>query len=72
MDIRKLPQPDSRWLHKKTGGVYRVLNNAAKFQGSGEHDGTRCIAYQEWDNRLSTVYFRPATEFMDGRFTKLD
>ena len=53
------------WYHVKTGGLYKVLTYDAKY----EHDLSRAVVYQAFKD--NTVWIRPHSEFMDGRFIRL-
>lgn len=50
--------------HKKTGGIYAVVCNAAS-----ESDGALMVVYRNVDTGERWV--RPAAEFNDGRFVQL-
>lgn len=53
-----------RWLHRKTGGVYRV-------EGVGyiEATMTPCVVYRA--DTGGPLFVRPFAEFTDGRFQVL-
>jgi hypothetical protein len=58
------PKRGSRWKHKKTGNIYRViLANVVR-----EKDGARCVIYARVGEIGATHWERPLSEFLDGRF----
>jgi hypothetical protein len=65
----ELQQPQGRWRHKKRGTTYRTFGVGTLQSGHAIEEGTTLIAYQGEDGR---VWFRPLTEFTDGRFEKVD
>ena len=64
--IRGIPFPEvfdrapkeSRWLHLKSKGIYEVVGYA--------------ILYVRVDNVLIVPWCRPADEFLDGRFQRVE
>jgi hypothetical protein len=62
----KGPHAMTRWLHVKTGNVYVVV-----FNGLLEKDCTPMVGYRR-DDGSPPVWFRPLTEFLDGRFLPPD
>lgn len=50
------------WRHRKTGGVYRIIGKC-RIEANGED----AFLYQGQDG---TIWARPCTEFMDGRFER--
>lgn len=53
------------WVHKKTGGLYRVINHVRI-----EADNTPAVAYMAVGG--GPIWVRPLSEFNDGRFEKVD
>ena len=61
----EIPPFGSRWRHLKRGSTYVVL-----MSGIIEATNQICLIYQsEADGR---VWVRPAREFMDGRFERIE
>ncbi|MFN4168829.1 MAG: hypothetical protein ACK4HD_11010 [Pannonibacter phragmitetus] len=54
----------TRWQHRKTGGIYRIVGKC-RIEATGEE----AFLYQGADG---TIWARPCGEFMDGRFEPLD
>jgi hypothetical protein len=55
-------KPDGpTWCHKKTGGFYTVLHACLN-----EADLKPMVVYR--DNVKGTIWVRPVSEFLDGRF----
>ena len=60
------PSDAVRWRHKKTGGIYTVVNVDVMFQASGNAlDEARVVIYC---NTSGMHFARPYGEFHDGRF----
>lgn len=59
------PAIGSRWRHLKRGSTYRVLDT-----GVIEATLTACVIYTA--DADGTTWVRPLSEFMDGRFVKID
>lgn len=55
---------DHLWYHMKTGGIYRIITDNAKYEDQGP--SSRAVVYQSLKD--GTIWIRPYQEFMDGRF----
>ncbi len=53
------------YRHKKTGGIYEVICNATR-----ESDGALMVVYR--NTETGDRWVRPADEFGDGRFERVD
>lgn len=63
MDGLTAPKRGSRWKHKKTGNIYRViLGDVVR-----ESDETLCVIYSRV-GESKIKWERPLAEFLDGRF----
>lgn len=56
----------SLWKHRKSGGVYRIVGHALI-----ENDVTPAIIYESLSGDAG-LWVRPADEFQDGRFAKVN
>lgn len=54
-----------RYMHKKTGGLYRVMDEKARIESEGM-DGELQVVYRHAET--GSVWVRPSSEFFDGRF----
>jgi hypothetical protein len=59
------PAAGSRWRHVKRGTTYTVIDN-----GVVESTMTTCVVYRAHAD--GTVWVRPLSEFLDGRFVQID
>lgn len=67
--LAEFREASERVRHKKRGSTYRVIGRGELQSASPIAEGTTLVAYRcEIDGRL---WFRPATEFDDGRFEAL-
>jgi hypothetical protein len=67
---RQAPAPaPARWRHVKRGSTYVELARGELQSSARISEGTRLVSYQGDDG---TVYFRPVSEFEDGRFVRID
>lgn len=57
------------YRHKKRGTQYMVMGKAT-LQIEGPHDMAECVIYQSMDD--GRVWVRPAAEFFDGRFERVE
>lgn len=66
----------SRWRHKKRGTTYEVVSDAASLPCSAApefeslFDDDYFVVYRS--EETGAFYLRPAPEFLDGRFERLD
>lgn len=63
--MRRGPEPFSVWRHAKTGHHYLVLHTAVN-----EADLEPAVVYRRAFGGPDTVWVRPASEFLDGRFVR--
>lgn len=60
------------WIHKKTGGKYRILSSDAKMECSTEPRFESQFGASDWiiyqNTETNKMYIRLKSEFMDGRF----
>ena len=59
---------DKVW-HVKSGGEYEILHHGMFQCADPKHDMEHVVIYRGEDQR---IWVRPATEFVDGRFTDVD
>lgn len=59
-------RPTGKWRHIKSGGMYRVLTADAKL----EWNLVRAVVYQSLADH--SIWVRPHSEFMDGRFERIE
>lgn len=65
--MRRGPEPFSVWRHAKTSHLYLVLHAAVN-----EADLEPVVVYRRAFGGPDTVWVRPASEFLDGRFVRCD
>lgn len=63
--LHEVPRKETRWMHRKTRSVYRVHMIALR-----EEDLTPLVLYQNLTR--TTIWARPVSEFLDGRFKPVD
>ena len=66
------------WKHEKTGGVYRIINTGVFMQCStaevfeNQFAGQGWVVYRSIEDHKAQWYIRLESEFLDGRFTKME
>jgi len=65
-DAREAVPPASWWRHKKTGGVYEAQGVALT-----SSDLTPVVVYMDTAGG-GLPFTRPASEFLDGRFERIE
>lgn len=58
-----------RWRHLKRGSTYVEIGRGEVQSSKPIAEGETLVAYRAHDGRL---WFRPASEFDDGRFVRID
>lgn len=65
----------TKWRHKKSGGVYEIIDDAADIQCSAMPEVEATFADDVWiayrNVNGGSLFFRPWPEFMDGRFERV-
>lgn len=67
MDLQRTVSAGDYWRHVRSGRTYRVTTLALR-----EADLAPCVVYAQLGDALRINWTRPAKEFLDGRFIRLD